>query len=64
MLIKRTMYFKLYPSDVIPPLSGDIKAHKPEKNYHMRTLVSTIPPLYGVIKVHKPEENYHMRTLV
>ena len=35
-------YFKLYPSDAIPPqLYGVIKAHKPEKNYPMRTIVST-----------------------
>ena len=36
-------YFKWYPSDAIPPrLYGVIKAHKPEKNYPMRTIVSTI----------------------
>ena len=36
-------YFKLYPSDAIPPrLYGVIKTHKPEKNYSMRKIVSTI----------------------
>ena len=36
-------YFKLYPSDAIPPrLYRVIKARKPEKNYPMRTIVSTI----------------------
>ena len=40
-------YFQLYPSDPIPPrLSGVIKAHKHEKCYPMRAIVSTIgtPP--------------------
>ena len=40
-------YFQLYPSDPIPPrLYGVIKAHKPEKCYPMRAIVSTIgtPP--------------------
>ena len=36
-------YFQLYPSDPIPPrLYGVIKAHKPEKCYLMRAIVSTI----------------------
>ena len=36
-------YFKFYPSDAIAPgLYRIIKAHKPKKNYPMRTLVSTI----------------------
>ena len=45
-------YFKIYPSDPIPPqLYGTIKAHKPEKNYPMRTIVSTIgTPAYGISK--------------
>ena len=45
-------YFKLYPSDAIPPrLYGVIKAHKPEKNYPMRTIVSTIGTApYGTSK--------------
>ena len=43
-------YFDLYPSDPIPPrLYGTVKAHKPEKNYPMRTIVSTIgTPPYGI----------------
>ena len=40
-------YFEIYPSDPIPPrLYATVKAQKPEKNYPMRTVVSTIrtPP--------------------
>ena len=45
-------YFQLYRSDPIPPrLYGTMKAHKPEKNYPMRTTVSTIgKPAYGISK--------------
>ena len=45
-------YFKLYPSDAIPPRQeGVIKAHKQEKNYPMRTIVSTIGTApYGTSK--------------
>ena len=45
-------YFEIYPSDPIPPrLYGTVKAHKPEKNYPMRTVVSTIEtPPYGISK--------------
>ena len=45
-------YFQLYRSDPIPPrLYGTMKAHKPEKNYPMRTTVSTIgKPAYGICK--------------
>ena len=45
-------YFQIYPSDPISPrLHGTIKAHKPEKNYPMRTIVSTIgTPAYGISK--------------
>ena len=36
-------YSLVYPSDCIPPrLYGTLKAHKPEKNYPMRAVVSTI----------------------
>ena len=36
-------YEKIYPSDAIPPrMYGMIKAHKPEKDYPMRLVVSTI----------------------
>ncbi|XP_065678099.1 uncharacterized protein LOC136093107 [Hydra vulgaris] len=42
-------YFKMYPSDCNPPrIYGMIKAHKPEKDYPMRPIVSTInTPPYG-----------------
>ena len=45
-------YFEIYPSDPIPPrLYRTVKAHKPEKNYPMRTVVSTIAtPPYGISK--------------
>ena len=45
-------YFKLYLSDALPSrLYGVIKAHKPEKNYPMRTIVSSIgTALYGASK--------------
>ena len=45
-------YFDLYPTDPIPPrLYGVIKADKPEKNYPLRTIVSTIgTPPYGISK--------------
>ena len=45
-------YFKLYPSDAIPPrLYGVIQAHEPEKNYPMKTIVSTIGTApYGTSK--------------
>ena len=43
-------YEKIYPSDAIPPrMYGVIKAHKPEKNYPMRIVVSTVgSPAYGI----------------
>ena len=46
------IYYNFYPSDVIPPrLYGIIKAHKPEKNYLMRNIVSTIGTVpYGTSK--------------
>ena len=42
-------YFQLYPSDPIPlRFYGVIKAHKPERCYPMRAIVSTIgTPPYG-----------------
>ena len=45
-------YFQTYQSDPITPrLYGTIKAHKPEKNYPMRTIVSIIgTPAYGISK--------------
>ena len=49
---KNKEYFEIYPSNPIPPqLYGTVKAHKPEKNYPMRTVVSTIgTPPYGISK--------------
>ena len=40
----------MYPSDAVPPrMYGLVKAHKPEKNYPMRLVVSTIgTPNYGL----------------
>ena len=45
-------YFQIYLSDPIPPrLYGTIKAHKPDKNYAIRTIVPTIgTPAYGISK--------------
>ena len=42
----------MYPSDPIQPqLYGTIKFHKLEKNYAMKTIVSTIgAPAYGIYK--------------
>ena len=43
-------YEKLYPSDPVPPrMYGTVKAHKPEKQYPMRVVVSTIGTAnYGI----------------
>ena len=36
-------YFQTYPSDPTSPrLYGTVRTHKPEKNYPVRTIVSTI----------------------
>jgi len=45
-------FYQIYPSDAVPPrLYGCIKAHKPEKDYPMRTIVSTIgTAFYGTSK--------------
>ena len=45
-------YEQMYPSDAIPPrMYGMIKAHKPEKNYPIRLVVSTIGTAnYGLSK--------------
>ena len=41
--IPRDLYNKLYPSDGVPPRAyGQCKAHKANKNYPFRTLVSTV----------------------
>ena len=37
------LYFQIYPSDAVPPrMYGMLKAHKPQKNFPMRTVVSTV----------------------
>ena len=43
-------YESIYPSDAVPPrMYGLVKAHKPEKDYPMRLVVSTIgSPPYGL----------------
>ena len=48
----KSEYELIYPSDAIAPrMYGSIKAHKPEKNYPMRNIVSTIgTPVYGLSK--------------
>ena len=56
-------YKQLYPSDPIPPrMYGVVKAHKPEKNYPMRIVVSTIgTPSYktseNVVRIIQPTLN-------
>ena len=56
-------YNQLYPSDPIPPrMYGTVKAHKPEKNYPMRIVVSTIgTPSYKtseyLVKIIQPTLN-------
>ena len=45
--------FEIYASDPISPrLYGTVKAHKPEKNYPMRVVVSTIGTLTRGISKH------------
>ena len=50
--IDKHTFYKLYPSDAIPPrLYGYLKAHKPQKNFPMRPVVSTLgTPFYGSSK--------------
>ena len=50
--IDKQLFYSMYPSDAIPPrMYGMIKAHKPEKGYPMRTVVSTIGTAsYGTSK--------------
>ena len=56
-------YESIYPSDAIPPrMYGTVKAHKPEKNYPMRLVVSTIgTPPHGLsahlVKIIQPMLN-------
>ena len=50
--IDKSQFFQMYPSDAVPPrMYGMIKAHKPEKKFPMRTVVSTIgTATYGASK--------------
>ena len=50
--IDKLMFYKLYPSDAIPPrLYGFVKAHKPTRQYPMRPVVSTVgTAFYGSSK--------------
>ena len=50
--ISKSLFYQMYPSDATPPrMYGMIKAHKPEKNFPMRTVVSTIgTATYGAAK--------------
>ena len=56
----KSEYELVYPSDAIPPrMYGSVKAHKPEKNYPMRNIVSTIgTPVHGLsqylVKIIQP----------
>lgn len=56
-------YKNLYPSDPVPPrMYGVVKAHKPEKNFPMRIVVSTIgTPTYKtsehLVKIIQPTLN-------
>jgi hypothetical protein len=46
------LFFEMYPSDAVPPrMYGMVNAHKPQKDYPMRAVVSTIgTPMYGTSK--------------
>ncbi|XP_065642453.1 uncharacterized protein LOC136074080 [Hydra vulgaris] len=63
-------YFQMYPSDCVPPrFYGVTKAHKPEKNYPMRPVVSTIgTPPYGssehLVKIIQPPLNKNKTRLL
>ncbi|XP_065640485.1 uncharacterized protein LOC136073060 [Hydra vulgaris] len=62
-------YEKIYPSDPIPPrMYGVIKAHKPEKFYPMRIIISTIGTAnYGIseflVKIIQPVLNENLTRL-
>ncbi|XP_065671904.1 uncharacterized protein LOC136089751 [Hydra vulgaris] len=63
-------YFKMYPSDCNQPrIYGMNKAHKPEKDYPMRPVVSTInTPPYGtsdyLVKIIQPTLNKNKSRLM
>ena len=50
--IDSKLFYEMYPSDAVPPrMYGMVKAHKPQKNFPMRAVVSTIgTPMYGTSK--------------
>ena len=50
--IDTKLFFDMYPSDAVPPrMYGLLKVHKPQKDYPMRSVVSTIgSPMYGTSK--------------
>jgi predicted GIY-YIG superfamily endonuclease len=68
--LNTSTYFKMYPSDCVPPrIYGMVKAHKPEKNYPMRPVVSTInTPPYGtseyLVKIIQPTLNKNKTRLI
>nr|XP_047132455.1 uncharacterized protein LOC124811183 [Hydra vulgaris] len=65
-----TTYFKMYPSDCVPPRIYEmVKAHKPEKDYPMRPVVSTINTLpYGTseyfVNIIQPTLNKNKNRLI
>jgi len=62
-------YKNLYPSDPLPPrMYGAVKAHKPEKDYPMRIVVSTLgTPTYNIseylVKIIQPTLNLNKTRL-
>ena len=62
--------YKVYRSDAIPPrLYGVVKAHKPGKNYPMRTIVSTIGTVpYGtskyLVEIIQPTLNKNIKRVI
>ena len=50
--LTNSQFYEMYPSDAVPPrMYGMLKAHKPQKHYPMRLVVSTIgSPMHGVSK--------------
>ena len=63
-------YYNVYPSDAIPPrLYRVIKAHKPEKNYPMTSIVSTTGTVpYGtckyLVEIVQPTLNKNIRRAI
>ena len=65
----KSEYQDLYPSDPLPPrMYGVVKAHKPEKDYPMRIIVSTLgTPTYKIseylVKIIQPTLNMNKSRL-